>query len=114
MQLSDIVKAVNGDVRTEGSLETEVGGCYVSDLCSDVLANSSPGDLWVTQHTHSNIVVVAAVKELAGVVIVGNKAIDPETLKKADSEKVPLISTELSTFEVAGMLYNIFGKGKEG
>lgn len=114
MKLSDIVKLVDGDVRTNGSLETEVNGCYVSDLCSDVLANSKSGDIWVTQHTHGNIIAVSAIKDLAGVIIVGDKSIEDETIKKADSEDVLIISTKLSTFEVAGMLYNLLSKEKKG
>jgi predicted transcriptional regulator len=114
MKLSDIVKVVDGEVHTKGSMETEITGCYVSDLCSDVLANSKSGDIWVTQHTHGNIVAVAAIKDLAAVIIVGDKAIDAETLKKADAEEVLIISTKLGTFEVAGILYNLFGKERKG
>lgn len=114
MKLSDIIKVVEGEVHTKGNMETEITGCYVSDLCSDVLANSKSGDIWVTQHTHGNIVAVAAIRDLSGVIIVGGKAIEAETLKKADSEEVLIISTKLSTFEVAGILYSLIGKERKG
>jgi hypothetical protein len=35
----------------KGDLDREVTGGYASDLLSDVLANSEPGNLWITPRT---------------------------------------------------------------
>jgi hypothetical protein len=110
----DIVSAVEGAVEVEGDLAQEVTGCYVSDLLSDVLANSAHGDLWVTHHTHPNVVAVAAVKGLAGVVMVGGKPLDPEAIERARVEKVNVIVSPLSAFEAAGSLFGVLkGARKE-
>jgi len=107
MKVGDLVEKIEGEVLAKGNLDTEIKGCYVSDLLSDVLANSQPGNLWVTQHTHPNVVAVAAVKDISGVLIVGGKPIDPETLKRAQTEKVNLVVCKLSAFEAAGVVYNL-------
>ncbi len=91
----------------EEMLEREVRGGYVGDLLSDVIANASESDLWITVQTHANIVAVATLKDLAGIVIVNGKVPDDATLKRAKAEKIPIFSTKLSAFEVAGKLYKI-------
>ncbi len=94
----------------EKFLNRIVAGGYVSDLLSDVMANAQKGDVWITLQTHPNIVAVAVLKEIAGIIIAGGRKPEPETLKKATQEKLPLMTTELSSFEIAGRVYDMVGK----
>lgn len=93
-------------------LAREVSSGYVSDLLSDVMANAKAGDLWVTMQTHQNIVAVASLKEIAGIIIIGGREPDRQTLVKAESEKIPLLLSELPAFEVVGRLYQMGISGK--
>lgn len=43
----------------ESKLDQEIEGGYAGDLLSDVIANSGPGDVWVTMQVHVNTVAVA-------------------------------------------------------
>jgi serine kinase of HPr protein (carbohydrate metabolism regulator) len=92
-------------------LEKEVTGGYASDLLSDVIANSKAGNLWVTLQTHRNIVAVATLKELAAIILVNGRAPDPETLEKAQEEKVILLGSRLPAFELIGRLYALGIRG---
>ena len=92
-------------------LEKEVTGGYASDLLSDVIANSKAGNLWVTMQTHRNIIAVATLKELAGVVLINGRIPDPETLEKAREEKVTLLGSRLPAFELVGRLYGMGIRG---
>jgi len=92
-------------------LEKEVTGGYASDLLSDVIANSRAGNLWVTLQTHRNIIAVATLKELAAIILVNGRAPDPETLEKAQEEKVILLGTRLPAFELIGRLYALGIRG---
>ncbi len=106
MKLSDLVKEFNLDVKAgAGNLDTEVAGGYVSDLLSDVLAHAEDGVLWVTLHIHQNIVAVASHKGLAGIVLVQGRAPEQDTVVKAEAEKIPIMVTDLSAFELVGRLY---------
>ncbi len=111
MKIGEVAAIEGIDVRVKGDMEVEVTGCYVSDLLSDVLASSKDGALWVTRQTHPNVAAVASVKALSGVIITGDRAIDPETLKKAEAENITVMSTAASTFDVAGKVYELL-KGK--
>ena len=108
MKLSEIVEKLSLDVKTvNDSLTQEVTGVYVSDLLSDVMANSKDGNLWITLQTHLNIVAVAGLKNLAGIIIVNSRQPEKEITAKAQSENVTIMSTSLPAFEVAGKLYQM-------
>ena len=91
----------------EKKLEQEITGGYASDLLSNVIARSKKGDVWVTMMSHANIIAVAVLKDLGGIIITEGREPDPETIKKAAEEQVPLMLTTLSTFQVVGKLYEM-------
>lgn len=108
MTLGEVVKALNLRVQTGGDdLGRTVEGGYVSDLLSDVIAGAKEGDIWVTLQLHQNIVAVAFLNNLAGIVIVGGREPDAETLKKAKEQGVPIMLTPMTSYEVAGKLYEM-------
>ena len=82
-----------------------VNGGYVCDLLSDVMAHTKPGDIWVTRQVHENIVAVASLKDLAGILLVNGRAPEEKTIQKAEQERVALLLSDLPAFEVVGRLY---------
>ncbi len=107
-KLSELVKDLQLKVLcSEEHLDRSVTGGYVSDLLSDVMAHTKKGDVWITLQGHPNIVAVAVLKELAGIVLVNNRQPDEETLVKAKTEKVPIMTSELPAFELVGKLYQM-------
>jgi len=114
MELKKIVDELGLEVRAGGDrLNVEVSGGYVSDLLSDVIANSNKGDLWLTLQVHKNIVAVATLKELAGIVIIGGKEPSEDTVAKSEEESVVLLRSNLTAFELAGRLFGM-GVGRKG
>lgn len=108
MKLSEVIEKLSLDVKTVNvGLEQDVTGVYVSDLLSDVMANSKEGNIWITLQTHLNIVAVAGLKTMAGIIIVNNRQPEKEIIEKAESEKIAIMTTSLPAFEVAGKLYQM-------
>ena len=108
MKLKEIVEKLNLLVKTApSSLEREVTGGYASDLLSDVMGNARKDNIWVTLQTHQNIVAVATLKEMAGIILVKDRLPEEEVLQKAEEERIPIMITELSTFEIVGRLYEL-------
>jgi predicted transcriptional regulator len=108
MRLKEIVEKLNLRVLTaEERLEKDVSGGYASDLLSDVIANSREKNVWITLQTHQNVVAVAKLKDLTAIIIVNDRQPEELTLKKAAEEKIPLLSTDRSAFEIAGRLYEL-------
>lgn len=108
MKLSDIIEPLSLDVKTgRDALERPVTGVYVSDLLSDVMANSKEGNVWITLQTHLNIIAVAGLKNLAGIIVVAGRNLPADVLQKAEAEKVIVMTTPLPAFEAAGKLYQM-------
>jgi serine kinase of HPr protein (carbohydrate metabolism regulator) len=115
MKLEDIVRKLDLEVVSgEKNLAREVTRGYASDLMSDVIANAGKNDIWVTLQTHLNIVAVASMKELAGIVLINGRRPEPETLKRAVQEEIPILVSPLPTFEVVGRLYSYGIAGTKG
>jgi len=111
MKVKDLVKKADLNVLVEGDLDIEVEGAYVSDLLSDVMANTAAGGVWITIQTHTNIVAIATLNELAAIVISSGKEPADEALERARAEGVNILGAADTSFEVAGRLYKLGIKG---
>ncbi len=112
MTINEIVDSLKLDVKAGHSgLEKEVLGGYASDLLSDVIANAKEGDIWVTLQIHQNIVAVAFLNNVAGIIIVGGRKPDADTLSKAEEQGIVVMSSDLTAFQLVGKLYEM-GIGK--
>lgn len=109
MNLADIVQSLGLEVcaGADRLAEKTVTGGYACDLLSYVMAKAKEGNLWLTVQGHPNIVAVASLVNLAGVVVTEGAKIDPTTLEKANQEGVPILTTPLTTYELAGRLYDL-------
>ena len=106
--LTDIKKALNLKVLFgDALLEREIECGYISDVLSNVIGRSKPGDIWVTYQGHPNIIAVAVLKHLSAIIIIGGREPEKETVEKARKEKIPLLSSELPAFEIVGRLYDM-------
>lgn len=102
--IETILPLIQGQLLTDGCT-TEVVGCYVSDLLSDVLAHAQPGALWLTVQIHRNVVSVAATKDLAAVLFVCGRQPAPAVVVEAEEQGIVLMTTPLSAFEAVGKLW---------
>ena len=112
MKLQEIVKKLGLEVRCAAlNLNRQVSSGYASDLLSDVMANSENDNIWITLQIHQNVVAVASLKELAGIIIVNGREPEEETLQKAEEENIPIMLTKLPAFEIVGRLYQLGIRG---
>ena len=101
-------------VAGEGGLGREIRSGYVGDLLSCVMAKAAPGCLWVTVQGHPNVVAVATLVSMAGIVVAEGARIDPTTVEKAEHEGVPLLASSKPSFAVVADLAAMGVKGGEG
>jgi hypothetical protein len=106
LKISDIVERCHLKVIAgRNLLNRPIKGGYASDLLSDVMANARANDIWVTLQGHPNIVAVAKLKDLAGIIIVNGRKPDKDTIAKADAESVAILTSGQAAFELIGVLY---------
>ena len=89
-----------------------VSGVFVSDMLSDVMAGAKSGDLWLTIQTHKSIVPAANLVDVSAVVITSGKQVPLDTIDLASKYDIAVLSSDVSTFELVGKLYEL-GLGKK-
>jgi predicted transcriptional regulator len=108
VKLQEISQQLSLEVRAAvGNLGREVTGGYASDLLSCVMAKAQAGNVWVTLQGHPNIVAVASLHDLAGIIVTEGMSIDAATLEKAEEEGIPILTTPLTTYTVVGDLFKL-------
>jgi predicted transcriptional regulator len=111
MTVSEISEKLNLKVLSgNDGCNKNVDGAYVSDLLSDVMGNATEGQIWITLQTHKNIMAIASLKELAAVILVKGLLPAKDCELQSNVEHIPILSTDLETFEIAGKLYSVFNK----
>ena len=108
MNLREIAKALDlVPITAEENLDREVSGCYAGDLLSCAMARAHAGYLWLTVQSHVNVVAVAVMLELAGVVVTEGAEADPATIERAAKEGVVVLSTAEATYSIAGKVWEL-------
>jgi hypothetical protein len=108
MKLEELAKRLELEVRSaSGKLGAEVTGGYVSDLLSWVMAKAQAGNVWITIQAHPNIVAVASLIGLSGIVVAEGVSPEPATLEKAEQEGIPILTTELAMYDLAGRMHEL-------
>lgn len=106
MNLTELIEKC--DLKVVNSIfepEAEITGGYSGDLLSDVIANAKKSNIWITMQTHLNIIAVASLKELSAIIIVMDKDIQNDALGKATEEKITILKTDMTAFQISGKMY---------
>ena len=113
MNLIEIVEKLQLTVKSGADLlNKEIKRGYVSDLMSDVMANANEGDLWVTLQIHQNIVAVAVMKSLGGIILINGREPEEDTVQKAKAEGLPILISDMPAFELVGKLFALGISGR--
>lgn len=109
MNLQTIIDELQLTVLTETRDFTKITpkGGYTSDLLSCVMAGAKSGNVWVTLQAHLNIVAVAAMLEVAAIIITENAQPDAATIAKANDQGVIMLSTVKPSYEICGTLWQM-------
>ncbi|MCL0095002.1 DRTGG domain-containing protein [Dehalococcoidia bacterium] len=115
MKLREAIAALNLGiaVAADDGLDQEITGGYASDLLSCVMARAQKGNVWVTLQSHPNIVAVASLLNLAGIIVTEGTRLEEATIEKANKEHIPVLTTPLTTFTVVSKLAAMGVEGVE-
>lgn len=109
MHLEEIIRKLDLKVLTEpiDFSTIPVSSGYCSDLLSCVMTGAEPDGVWITLMAHGNIVAVAALLDLAAIIITEDAQPDADTINKANEKGVTILSTPVSNFTVIGQLWEV-------
>ena len=109
MNLQQIIDQLNLSVLTEAKDFANIAptGGYSSDLLSCVMAGAKKGNIWITLQAHLNIVAIAALNEVAAIIITEGAQPDAASIARANEQGVILLSTQQPTYEINGKLWEL-------
>ena len=107
MTLEDISDILNAKIlcKAARAAEIDVPKAFACDLMSDVLALCSPEAVLITGLTNVQIVRTAQMLDIPGIIFVRGKTPMEETITLAEESNIPIIITNMSMFQVCGILY---------
>jgi predicted transcriptional regulator len=111
--LAEIREVLEADVLWADDCSLAVDSVGAADLMSDVLTMSKPGMLLLTGLATLQSVRTAAVADLRAVVFVRGKTPPTDVIALAREKRIPVLTTPLSMFEAAGLLYKLVSTGSE-
>jgi len=107
MKLSELLRLIDGDILTDDAIgDREIAGAMGADLMSDVLASIQPEAALLTGLCNPQVVRTAQIADIRAIIFVRGKKPAWETIKLANEENIPLITTNHGLFETCGILYN--------
>lgn len=86
-------------------LERAITVPFCCDLLSIAMGQAPAGSAWVTVMANMNTLAVAALTDVACVILAENVSIDDIFLAKAAQQGIPVFSTSLPIFDAALAVY---------
>ncbi|MBN1948706.1 MAG: transcriptional regulator [Candidatus Cloacimonetes bacterium] len=108
MRLQEITAALEAEVLTSNpDPDLEVTCAFGSDLISDILMCTKEPTLLLTGLTNPQVIRLADMIDLFGIVFVRGKKPPREIIEMAEERGLPLISTRFTLYRSSGILYNL-------
>ena len=102
MKVSELIENLNLTLVTDGDYEDrEINGCYIGDLLSWVMGRAEADNVWITIMNNINIVAVAALADVACILLCEDVKVDQSIIDKANSQNIIIVSSKLTAFELA-------------
>ena len=101
MTVNDLINKLNLEIIHPGDkLNTEINGCYATDLLSLAMGNVESGNIWITVQTNMNILGIAALTDTSCVIIAQGMSVPSDVCSKAAEENICLLRTDRPMYEL--------------
>lgn len=90
----------------ENGMDREVLTCYSGDLLSWVMGRAEEGSAWLTVMGNVNAIAVATLTDCACIILTEDAPLDEDARIRAESQNMPIFSTELSAYEMAVKIHD--------
>lgn len=104
MKLHELAQKLELKIMTKVP-DKEIGGVYISDMVSDVIANAKAGDVLVTVQIHNNVIAAANLVDICGIIVTQGKEPNEDVVKMAEKAEISVYSTDMNRWQVATKMY---------
>lgn len=81
--------------------DRDVSGCYIGDLLSWVMGRAKADCAWITIMSNINIVAVAALADVACIILSEGVTVDESVKTTAESKGVNILMSKMPSYETA-------------
>ena len=107
MTVHEMAKTLALTTLTEPDGEREFAGVYIGDLLSWVMGRAKSDNVWITIMSNINIVAVAALADVACIILAEGVTVDETVRTTAEAKGVNLYTSDKTAYELASMLVRI-------
>ncbi|MGN0384240.1 MAG: hypothetical protein ACI4DS_08215 [Eubacterium sp.] len=101
MKIKELIDLNICETINAGQLETEITKPFCCDLLSIAMSKAPAGCAWVTVMGNINTLAVAALTEVACIVLAEGTNLDEQALEKARMQDITVLRTDMPIFEMA-------------
>ena len=94
-------------------MDGEIRGGFMGDIMSRAMAEGFSGMAWITHRADMNALAIAVMKNAACVIFPAGIQPEKAIVQRAETEKMPLLSSEKPAFEIVGKMYLSGIRGRE-
>ena len=109
MTVQQLIDALSLTVFHLDDPDRPVTGGYCGDLLSWVMGRAPADGAWLTIMSNVNVAAVAALADVACVILTEGVVPDQPLLDRAKMQGINLLGTELGSYECAGKLSGLIG-----
>lgn len=110
MKVKDFIDQSPFTVLTgDSGINREINDVYIGDLLSRVMSSAQSGSVWITIHTHMNILAVATLNELPVIIIPEGINVPDPVIEKATEENIAVLSADCTAYEVSRICMKLLG-----
>lgn len=114
MIVKDLLKEDHFSIVSGGNrLENEIQGAYIGDLLSWVIAHLQKKKAWITIQSHINVIAVGVLNDAACIILAEGVSLDEDAKLKSDEEGMPVLKSDLSSYEIAIKLNELMRRDSE-
>lgn len=91
----------------ESGQDREVKGCYICDLLSWAMSRAEEDNLWITVMGNVNAIAVAALTDVAAILLADGAPLDDEARDKANERGIAVYTCEENIYTSAVAVYEM-------
>lgn len=107
MTVTQMKEALSLTLLSQGEEEREIHGVYCCDLLSIAMGRAPADSAWVTVMGNLNTIAVAALTDVACVILAEGMTLDAAALQKAQEKKIWVLATASPVFEAANAVHGL-------
>ena len=105
MTVRELAALIEARSMSGEGMDGEIRGGFMCDIMSRAMAEGFSGMAWITHRADMNALAIAVMKNAACVIFPAGIQPEKAVVQRAETEKMPLLKSDMTAFELAGRLY---------